>query len=143
MTDVSIDSSVLVVDEPEPRLLGSRCPTCGAHTFPAQAGCPRCTGTDLEPVRLATTGTLWTWTIQGFPPKSPPYAGRTDPFVPFGLGYVELAGQLRVEARLTVADPQRLAIGMEMQLVTEPLYEDGDGNRIVTFAFQPTTGGDR
>ena len=27
---------------------------------------------DVEPVELGTKGTLWTWTIQGFPPKAPP-----------------------------------------------------------------------
>ena len=137
MTDVSIDESVFVVGSGGPCLLGSRCATCGTHTFPAQDGCPRCARTDLEPVRLATRGTLWAWTIQGFAPKSPPFAGCTDPFTPFGLGYVELAGQVRVEARLTEARPERLTIGMEMHLVTDPLFEDADGNRVVTFAFRP------
>jgi uncharacterized OB-fold protein len=107
--------------------------------FPAQSGCPKCTGDETETVELATRGTLWTWTVQGFPPKAPPYQGDADPktFRPFGVGYVELPGQVKVEARLTEADPAALRIGMEMELVIVPLATDGDGNEIVTFAFAP------
>jgi uncharacterized OB-fold protein len=128
----------------DPHLIGSRCLTCGNHMFPVQSGCPRCTGEQTETVELATRGTLWTWTVQGFPPKAPPYIGDADPktFRPFGVGYVELPGQVKVEARLTEADPAKLRIGMEMQLVIVPLSTDDDGNEIVTFAFAPVDAGD-
>jgi uncharacterized protein len=56
----------------EPQLIGSRCSECGAQTFPAQAYCPRCASTSMSEVLLPRTGSLWTWTIQGFRPKSPP-----------------------------------------------------------------------
>jgi len=123
----------------DPHLIGSRCVNCGNHMFPVQSGCPRCTGNETETVELGTRGTLWTWTVQGFPPKAPPYAGPTDParFQAFGVGYVELPGQVKVEARLTEADPQKLRIGMEMELVIVPLCTDDDGNDVMTFAFQP------
>jgi uncharacterized OB-fold protein len=140
VADVSIDDTVFVLDADGPSLLGSRCTDCGAHTFPAQDGCARCTGTAMEPVRLAREGTLWTWTLQGFPPKSPPFTGSLDPFVPFAVGYVELAGQVRVEARLTEPDPERLTIGMPVVLVADPLTTDDEGNRVMTFAFQPNGG---
>lgn len=93
----------------------------------------------MEPVELARRGTLWAWTVQGFPPKAPPYAGDDDPsrFEPFGVGYVVLPDQLKVEARLTEASPDRLRIGMEMELVLVPLATDEDGGRVMTFAFQP------
>jgi uncharacterized protein len=127
----------------EPHLIGSRCVRCGNHMFPVQSGCPKCTGDETEPVELATRGTLWTWTVQGFPPKAPPYIGDADPktFRPFGVGYVELPGQVKVEARLTEADPATLRIGMEMELVIVPLATDDDGREIVTFAFAPVEEG--
>lgn len=107
--------------------------------FPVQAGCPKCSGDTTETVTLGRRGTLWTWTIQGFPPKAPPYAGDTDPktFQAFGVGYVELPGEVKVEARLTEADPERLKIGMEMELVIVPLTTDDNGDEVVTFAFAP------
>jgi uncharacterized OB-fold protein len=57
--------------------------------------------------------------------------------VPFGVGYVELPGQVRVETRLTECDPGVLTPGMEMELVVVPFRTDEDGNEVVTFAFRP------
>ncbi|CAM9980470.1 unnamed protein product, partial [Phaeothamnion confervicola] len=68
------------------RLLGSTCRSCGATTFPAQQSCPRCASTNVEERLLAARGTLWTWTVQGFAPKSPPFAGVTEDFEPFPVG---------------------------------------------------------
>jgi uncharacterized OB-fold protein len=139
MTQVSINDKILEISEEGPRLLGMRCKSCDNHVFPFQKGCPKCAGTDVEPVKLGTRGTLWAWTIQGFPPKAPPYLGEADPekFKPFGVGYVELPGQTKVETRLTESDPTKLVEGMEMELTLEPLSKDEDGNDIVTYAFKP------
>jgi uncharacterized OB-fold protein len=115
-----------------PELIGSRCRRCGVVAFPGQGSCAACTSSDVEEHRLARHGTLWTWTIQCFPPKSPPYAGAAEDFEPFGVGYVELPGELRVEARLTESEPGRLRIGMPMELVLIPA--PGGGR---TYAFRP------
>ena len=122
----------------EPRLIGSRCGECGAQTFPAQSHCPRCASTSMSEVLLPRTGSLWTWTIQGFRPKSPPYKGddTVETFEPFGVGYVDL-GELLVEARLTENEPERLEIGAELELVLIPLFRDDDGTEVLTFAFRP------
>jgi uncharacterized OB-fold protein len=114
----------------EPRLLGSRCSTCATVTFPRQTSCPRCTSVDVAEWPLATRGTLWTWTVQCFEPKEP-YVSDS-PFEPYGVGYVELPGEVRVEARLTESDPERLRIGMAMELTSIPAA----GGK-VTFAFRP------
>jgi uncharacterized OB-fold protein len=63
-------------------------------------------------------GVLWTWTVQRFPPKSPPYVVPPDGFVPFAVGYVELVDGSRIEAILDVETPH---IGMKLQLS----HEDG------------------
>jgi uncharacterized protein len=115
-----------------PQLVGSRCRRCAVVAFPRQASCAACTSTDVEERRLSRRGTLWTWTVQCFPPKSPPYAGVADDFEPYGVGYVELPGEVRVEARLTESDPERLSIGMPMELVL--VAAPGGG---LTYAFRP------
>jgi uncharacterized protein len=136
---VPVADGIFSIVDGQPRLLGSRCVSCGNHMFPRQDGCPRCMSNEQEDVELATEGTLWTWTVQAFPPKSPPYLGPVgDQFVPFGVGYIELPGQVRVEARLKISDPSKLVIGMKMHLVIEPLCIDEDGNQVVTYAFAPS-----
>ena len=119
-----------------PRLKGSRCGACGETTFPAQKGCPSCTAQGCEEIELSPRGTLYTWTIQRFPPP-PPYVGDTENFVPFAVGYIELPEGVRVEARLLGADADSLAIGMEMEIAVEPFSVDGEGREVVTFAFAP------
>ena len=80
---------------------------------------------------LASRGTLWTWTVQCFPPK-PPYIPEEGEFEPYPVGYVELAGELRVEARLTDVDVGKLHIGMPMELT---LLAVPAGR--ITYAFRP------
>ena len=122
----------------EPALLGSRCRVCARTAFPAQSTCPACCGTDVTVELLPRRGTLWSWTIQRIMPKSPYATGETpETFRPFGLGYVELPGAVRVEARLTESDPEKLRIGMPMELVFLPLRREADGTDIINFAFRP------
>ena len=143
-TIVAVADGIFEIRDGKPVLLGTRCTNCGNHMFPRQTGCPRCLFNEQEDVELATRGTLWTWTVQAFPPKAPPYLGPVgDDFEPYGVGYVELPGQLRVEGRLTVSDPEQLQIGMEMELVLDPLCIDDDGNQVVTYAFAPVQNGDQ
>ncbi len=120
----------------DPRLIGSRCDDCGAVTFPRQESCPRCTSTNVGEHLLSRTGTLWTWTIQGFRPKSPPYEGPAD-FEPYPVGYVELPGEVKVESLLVEVAPEQLRIGMEMELAIVPFTSSVTDDPLVTFAFRP------
>jgi uncharacterized OB-fold protein len=138
-----VAEGLFTVADGEVRLIGSRCAACGVVTFPRQPSCPRCTSQDVTECLLARRGTLWSWTIQCFPPKSPPYAvADPDAFEPYGVGYVELPGEVRVEARLTESDPGELRIGMPMELTLVPA-PGGEAGGAVTFAFAPVSEGDR
>ena len=67
----------------------------------------------MVPADLGNEGTLWTWTIQSFMPKTPYHTDETpETFTPYGVGYVELACGLKVESRLRENTPEQLTIGM-------------------------------
>ncbi len=120
-----------------PQLLGSRCRLCGEMAFPAQQDCRSCSGQDTELVELGDRGTLWTWTIQSFMPKTPYHSDETpETFRPYGVGYVEMPGGLRVESRLQENTPEELQIGMPMQLQIEPFRTDEHGNQLMNFSFR-------
>ncbi len=122
----------------EPRLIGARCAGCGLVGFPAGSACERCGGTEVTETLLSDRGTLWTFTTQDFRPPSPPYDGRSaGTFQPYAVGYVELPGEVMVEARLTEPDPARLAIGQPMRLAIVPYSVSADGTQVMTFAFAP------
>ncbi|MFZ4109163.1 MAG: Zn-ribbon domain-containing OB-fold protein [Polymorphobacter sp.] len=116
--------SALWTDEASPRLIGGRDPASGRIVFPCADG--------FDPVPLKRSGTIWSWTVQRFPPKSPPYAGPA-PFEPFALGYVELADEVIVEARFDGLDFGSLKVGLPVSLRIIPF---GTG---ATFAFGPAS----
>jgi uncharacterized OB-fold protein len=120
-------------DGAEPRLIGSKCAECGAVTFPAQQGCPRCTADAMERCVLGPRGTLWTWTTQEYPLKQ---LGDV-PFEPFIVGYVELPGEVRVESRIVDVAPAELRIGMELEVGTTVLRVDPDGADVLIYCFAP------
>ena len=113
----------------EPRLIASR--RDGVLSFPARP--------DEERVLLSTRGSLWGFTTQQFRPPSPPYDGddTAETFQPYALGYVELPGELLVQARFTESEPDRLRIGQEMELRIVPYTTRPDGTEVLTFAFAP------
>ena len=93
-----------------PQLIGSRCGTCGATTFPGRTTAPSAAAATCPTSLLPRRGTLIAWTTQGFPPGAP-YTGPTGKdFVPFGVGLVQLGDVIRVEGRLTENDPEKLRV---------------------------------
>jgi uncharacterized OB-fold protein len=118
------------------RLAGSRCRDCSEVFLGRPGGCENCGSVDLEPIALSNEGTLYTYTILHAPPRGD-YKGPRDPFIPLGIGLVELPEGCRVMAPLTANDPQRLKIDMTMRLVVDTLYTDADGNEVLAFKFDP------
>jgi uncharacterized protein len=113
-------------NHPQPHLIGARRKTDGEIIFPMPAGDA---AEDYDAIALSPTGTLWSWTIQSFRPKTPPYIGPEE-FMPFAIGYVELPEQVIIETRLT--QTHGLKIGMPMEFVIVPF-----GENTLTYAFKP------
>ena len=127
----------------EPALIGTRCAACGTVMFPPSAASycrnPRCDSESLEAAELSRTGRIWSYTDARYQPP-PPYIPRTDPYVPFALAAVELEAEGivvlgQVADGYTVDD---LAIGAEVELVVEPLYEDDDTTTRTIWKWKPT-----
>ena len=123
---------------PNPALLGSRCQNCGVAAFPAAQSCMACSSENVAVEELPRKGMLWTGTVQQFMPKRPYHSNETaETFKPYGVGYLELPGGVRVEGRLTENDPEKLRIGMEMEVVFEPYRTEENGDEVIGFFFKP------
>jgi uncharacterized OB-fold protein len=57
--------------------------------------------------------------------------------IPYGVGIVEFPEGVRIVSYLTEGNPEKLKVGMDMLLVVEKLFEDGEGNEIIGFKFKP------
>ena len=125
-----------------PALIGSRCTGCGTVFFPAAEGwCrnPRCTSTEFEAIELSRTGTIWSYTDAQYQPPEPYVAA--DPYVPFAIVAVELAAEGivvlgQVVSGVSVDD---LAVGDEVELVSDVLYTDDEGDKLV-WKWRPVEG---
>ena len=136
MTQVPVAEGLFAETADGPRLLGSLCMTCDTPYFPRAALCrnPACAETRLEDASFGPAGTLWSYTVQYYPP--PPPAKYDEPYAPYAMGMVDLAEGLRVLARISADDPARVRVGAEVELVVEKLYTDHEGNDVMTWKFR-------
>ncbi|NBC38108.1 DNA-binding protein [Novosphingobium sp. FSY-8] len=123
----------LFTTEVPPRLIGGRDRATGRIVFPHP-------GSDtFDAVPLGRHGTLWSYTVQRFRPKTPPYQGPAD-FTPWVVAYVEIPGEVIVEARLVDVDFDAITIGMPVEFCTVALDPSVEGSMLLP-AFRPTAGG--
>ncbi|BBZ59189.1 OB-fold domain-containing protein [Mycolicibacterium monacense] len=136
-----ITEGLFRVDGDRAVLFGSRRRSTGVVKFPAER--PELFDgdadiqQDIEAIELSTTGTLYTYTTQEFPPPLP-YKGNRSPdvFKPYVVGFVELPEGVLVESLIVGATPDQLQIGQRLVSTTTNL-ETEDGRSLATFAFRP------
>jgi uncharacterized OB-fold protein len=116
------------------RLIGSKCPDCNEILFGRQQICSNCGGKKLESILLGSKGKLWTYTVIRHKPPGD-YKGL-DPFVPFGLGLVELPEGIRILSPIQ-CELENIHIGMQLELEVYPFYIDEDNNEVMAFRFRP------
>jgi uncharacterized OB-fold protein len=116
----------------KPYLMGTRCTNCGATYLGARMACSKCFATDkLEEVKLSDRGELHVFSIvhQSAPGIPTPYvAAIVD--LPEGVS-------VRCNINGVEPDPKNLKFGMPVQMVTEKLREDREGNDVIAFSFKP------
>lgn len=116
-------------------LIGCKCRKCGERFFVKREICENCQGQELEEISLSNTGKLYAFSVM-FYPAPPPYK-PPQPFVPYGVGWIELPEGLVVYSLITENDPSKLKVGMQMELTFNKYAEDKDGNDVIVCMFKP------
>jgi uncharacterized OB-fold protein len=116
----------------KPRLVGGKCFSCGEVIFPKLEICPNCQEEKIEEITLSIRGKIYSYTVVMQRPR-PYYKGP----VPYGLGFVELPEGVRIETLFANCDPGTLEIGDEVELIIDKLYDDDEGNELITYKFRP------
>jgi uncharacterized OB-fold protein len=114
-----------------PRLLGSRCQSCGEVFYPRRHVCARCLHEGTDDLALGPRGELHTWTYV----HVPLFAKRNAKVSAYGVGQIDLPEGPRVQSVL-VGGPDDFHIGMSMELELEVLGETPEGDDIVIYRFK-------
>lgn len=127
-------SFLKIPEREEPYLEGHACKACGAIFLGERKICSKCGARDqLEPRRLANTGTLYAYSIvhRSFPGIEVPYVSAI----------VDLDGGGTVKGNLINIDPdpEKIRMGMPVQVVYKDALgrKDREGNSYLSYFFQP------
>jgi uncharacterized OB-fold protein len=126
-----------VPDDPRqpPKLLGTRCESCGEHFFPRRAICARCLSEKTADVEMGPRGTLYSYTFVHFPL----FGSMRVEHVGYGVGQVDLPEGPRVQVPLA-GKQEDFHVGQPMEAELEPLREEADRD-VVILRFRPLGGG--
>ena len=118
------------------RLQSAKCNSCGTYFFPAshQQHRPGCSRQGIEPALLSKTGKLATYTIQHY--MCPPPFKTMGDITPYGVAMVEFPEGISVAGLIMESDLDNLKIGQSMETISYTLYQDDEGNDVVTWAFR-------
>jgi len=130
---VSINEKLFKLPSPgeEPHLAGAKCRSCGELSFPKRTRCINCFAEEMEEVSLGRRGKVYSYTIVHH--ATPGYKGP----IPYAIGAIELPGGIVILSPLTQCQLDQLKIGMDVELVLEKLYEDENGNEVISYKFKP------
>jgi uncharacterized OB-fold protein len=113
-------------------LVGEICPECNIKIFPPRDICPDCGHEAKETFQLSGRGEVYSFTTVYDPP-----AGH-EAQAPYTVAVIQLEEGPRVTAQLTDLGDQRPEIGMQVEMVTRKLGEDGErGMLVYAYKFRP------
>ena len=105
-------------------LLIQRCASCKTLRHPPGPGCPACGSFEWDTLAASGRGTIYSYAVHHYPPI-PGFD------VPNLVGLIELEEGTRVLANVTGIDPERIEIGMDVEVY----FEDFEG--VVLPQFRP------
>jgi uncharacterized protein len=134
---VPIVDGVLSLTDKGPRLIGSKCTSCGTYFFPKSSYCNNayCSKGEIKEVTFGTRGKVYSYTIQYYAPPAP-YKWEGE-FKPYAIGYIDLPEGIRVLGQLTGCKLEDVKIGMDVELVAEKQFSDAEGNEYITWKYKP------
>ena len=113
-------------------LIGEICPHCGAKLFPPRDVCPQCAGLARTPFAFSGRGAVYSFSAMYAAP-----VGYED-YVPYVVALVKLDEGPLLTAQLTDVTLDEVHIGMQVEMVTRKIREEGeDGLILYNYKFRP------
>lgn len=115
-----------------PKLIGTRCESCGEYFYPRRALCGKCMSRQTSEVELEARGTLYSYTFVHLPLFGSTNMEHADGY---GVGQIDLPEGPRVQAPLAGKQPE-FKVGQTVQGELDVLRDDG-GTDIMIIRFRP------
>jgi len=114
------------------RLAGSRCRDCGITLLGERHRCENCSSKNVAHEIFAAEGTVYTYTVQRYPPPQP--NALTGSWSPRPLAWIDLTDGPRILGPIDCA-PEAVEIGSKVRLVCEIGWTDAEGRDVVAYKF--------
>lgn len=117
------------------RFSGIRCRECGIALLGVRRRCENCSSTDISQEVFSSKGTIYTFTVQRYPPP-PPFVGP-QPWVPRAVAWVDLdekGPRILAPVEGTV---DQVTIGLRVTARFDVGWQDEQGREVVAFSFVP------
>ena len=113
-------------------LIGGECCGCGTHFYPTRVVCPKCNSEEMKEITLSNRGTVFSYTIvhQTYPMT------MLSNDVPFISAQIMLPEKAWLLAQIRDCDPDKVKLGMEVELCFWTAIEEGD-TQFLAPAFKP------
>jgi uncharacterized OB-fold protein len=123
-----------VPDDPAqaPKLLGTRCDTCGEYFYPRRAVCAKCMSRKTSEVELDARGTLYSYTFVHLPLFGSTNMEHADGY---GVGQIDLPEGPRIQSPLAGKQAE-FKVGQALEGELAVLRDDG-GTDIMIVRFRP------
>ena len=105
-------------------IIGSKCNSCNALSYPERKLCHKCRSSDLQEYRFKGTGQIYSHSIIHSAP-----AGM-EKQVPYAIAIIHLDEGPKMIAQLVDIDLDKIGIGMKVELCIRKIYEDGKAGLI-------------
>jgi len=117
----------------DPHLTANECTACGARFFDRRNACASCGRTEFSKVAVSNKGEVTAFTIVAFAAPGVP--------VPYVAALVDCEGtSVRANLINVEPDPEHVALGMPVRLVTQVIGTDDNDTEAVGFGFEPMGG---
>jgi uncharacterized OB-fold protein len=111
-------------------LVGEVCPHCDAKIFPPRDVCPNCGGEAKTTFAFSGKGEVFSYTTIYEAPTG------FDESAPYTVALVKLEEGPLVTAQLTDLGSQQVEIGMQVEMVTRRLRQDGDERGMIVYGYK-------
>jgi uncharacterized OB-fold protein len=110
-------------------LIGEVCHTCGKKIFPPRDVCPDCAREAQHAFRFSGRGEIYSFTTVFNPPVG------FEEYAPYTVALVKLEEGPIVTAQLTDVEPDQVAIGQPVEMVTRKLQDESRAG-VISYGYK-------